>query len=82
MKDERLYTTEEARQELGLKSTARVRQLAIDSKGEIGKKWGRDWMFTEADLAALRERQTRRGPRGKERTTARGPRKEARGDDH
>ena len=68
MKDERLYTTEEARQALRLDSTARVRQIAIDSKGTIGRKWGRDWMFTEADIERMRQRDTQRGPKPKERT--------------
>lgn len=61
---ENQYTTKEIADMLRV-DPARIRQLAIASNGAIGRKWGRDWMFTESDLAALRERQTRRGPRTK-----------------
>jgi hypothetical protein len=63
MNDERLYTTEQARQALGI-TDARIRQIAIASNGEIGRKWGRDWMFTDADLDRMRQRNTSPGPKG------------------
>jgi hypothetical protein len=55
MTTETLYTTKQVADALGI-STGRVRQLAI-ALG-IGRKWGRDWMFSGADLAALRARNT------------------------
>lgn len=62
MNDERLYTTEQARQALGV-TAARVRQIALDSNGAIGRKFGRDWMFTAADIERMRQRDTTTGPK-------------------
>lgn len=47
------YTTVQAAAEIGL-TPGRVRQLAR-SLG-VGRHHGRDWMFSEADIAALRAR--------------------------
>ena len=63
------YTTKEAAERLGLKSTGRVRQLA-DTLG-VGEKWGRDWTFTDRDIEKMRQRNTARGPK---------PRKDQAGD--
>jgi hypothetical protein len=62
MQDERKYTTKEAADILGV-DPARVRQIAIGLNGEIGRKWGRDWMFTEDDIERMRQRDTTRGPK-------------------
>lgn len=62
------YTTKQVADMIGV-NASRVRQLAIASEGTIGRKWGRDWMFTAADVQALRnradlrQRDTRRGPK-------------------
>ena len=64
MDAEQLYTTEQARQKLGGISDARVRQLA--ALLGVGRKWGRDWMFTEADIERMRQRPTTRGPKPRE----------------
>jgi hypothetical protein len=66
MENENTYTTQQAAARLGI-TKARVRQIAIDHKGAIGRKWGRDWMFTDADLDRMRQRNTTRGPRKIER---------------
>ena len=63
MNDERHYTTEQVSQMIGV-TDARVRQMAIASNGAIGRKWGRDWVFTDADLDRMRQRNTAPGPRG------------------
>ena len=55
------YTTTEAAERLGLKSTGRVRQLAADLG--VGEKWGRDWTFTERDIEKMRQRNTAPGPK-------------------
>lgn len=49
-----LYTAQEAATELGV-TDARVRQLCIESKGGIGKKHGKMWLLTEADLLRIRQ---------------------------
>jgi hypothetical protein len=59
---EKRYTTKEAADALGIKSTGQVRQLAA-ALG-VGEKWGRDWMFTDADLDRMRQRNTSPGPKG------------------
>ena len=53
----RWYTTREVADDLGI-NVSRVRVLA-DQLG-IGRKIGRDWVFSAADLEALRRRPDRR----------------------
>ena len=50
-----IYTTQDIADALGV-TPGRVRQLT----GElgVGRKWGGVWMFDDADLAALRQRNT------------------------
>ena len=55
-------TTIEVAERLGI-STSRVRRLAEVRK--VGHKIGRDWHFTEADVAAMRVRVTGRPPQHK-----------------
>jgi len=56
----RLYTTNEAADELGVTS-ARVRQMIL--KGELeAEKFGRDLMITAEAVAAARNRKTTPGP--------------------
>jgi excisionase family DNA binding protein len=56
----RLYTTNEAADELGVTS-ARVRQMIL--KGELqAEKFGRDLMITAEAIAAARNRKTTPGP--------------------
>lgn len=60
----RLYSTAEVAGRLGI-SPARVRQLAraAHATGQgIGRRLGRDWLFTDADVTALERRNTQRGP--------------------
>lgn len=54
---QRWYTTQEVADRLGL-NVSRVRKLA----GElgIGQQIGRNWAFTDADIAAFRARPDRR----------------------
>lgn len=51
------YTTQEVADRLGL-NVSRVRKLAGDLG--IGQQIGRNWAFTDADIAALRARPDRR----------------------
>lgn len=55
----RRFTSKEAADQLGISERA-VRKHA--ERHGIGEKHGRDWLFTEADLAQMGGR--RRGPRG------------------
>lgn len=54
-----LLTAPQAAERLGV-SPGRVRQLAV-ARG-VGKRVGRDWIFTEADLAAMTDRRPGRPP--------------------
>ena len=64
MPDERLYTVQEAADKLGLKSTGRVRQIALDLG--VGRLYGKRLrLFTEADIEVMRQRDTTRGPKPK-----------------
>lgn len=49
---DRIYTCQEAAEQLEM-SDARIRQLCIEHN-EIGKKHGRSWLLTEADLERIR----------------------------
>jgi hypothetical protein len=53
MATDTLYTTAEVAEDLGI-SMARLRLIA--ARYGIGKKVGRDWLFTDADLEQLRQR--------------------------
>lgn len=53
----RLYTSVEAATACNL-SVPRVKQLAINL--HVGRKVGRDWVFTAEDIEALRNRPDRR----------------------
>lgn len=55
-----MMTTIQVAQRLGV-DPSRVRQLAI--KHRIGRKFGRDWMFSARDVARLAARNTKPGPR-------------------
>lgn len=67
MDPERTYSASEAAIKAGV-SVALVKRLA--AQRSIGRKWGRYWMFTDADVAAikaredLRQRNTTPGPKG------------------
>ena len=52
------YTAPEVATLLSL-SEDRVRRLAIAL--HVGRKHGRDWLFSAADVAAMRARNTQRG---------------------
>lgn len=52
------YTAPEAATLLSL-SEDRVRRLAIAL--HVGRKHGRDWLFSASDVAAMRARNTQRG---------------------
>ena len=56
--DDRLYTAPELAELLNL-SEDRIRRLAV--RLHIGRKHGRDWLFSAADVAVLRARNTQRG---------------------
>jgi len=56
------YTTLQVAELLGI-TDGRVRQLARDLG--VGQRLGRDWAFTGADVARLRERETTPGPKAK-----------------
>ena len=60
MPDERdeTYTAPQVATQLHL-SEDRVRRLAV--RLGIGRKHGRDWLFSAADVAVLRARNTQRG---------------------
>jgi hypothetical protein len=62
---QRFWTTDHVADMLGL-SDARVRQIARTMPA--GSRHGRDWVFTDADVEAMRKRSTLRGRAG-------GPRK-------
>jgi len=51
----RVYTTTEAALECGV-NASRIRQLAKDLG--VGRKAGRDWIFTETDLRVLKSRRS------------------------
>jgi hypothetical protein len=53
-----LHTTRQVADALGL-SVQRVKQLAVSL--EVGQKVGRDWVFTDADIALMRRRETKPG---------------------
>ena len=53
-------TTTNVASALGI-TDGRVRQLA--SELGVGRRWGRDWVFTPEDVAQLRGRNTKRGPK-------------------
>lgn len=55
---DRLYTTADAARELKV-SVPLVKK--IRAAMSIGRKVGRDWLFTSADLEAMRRRNTRIG---------------------
>lgn len=57
------YTTEQVAQELGRTASA-VRKMA-ERHAQIGRKVGRDWVFTRADIERLRR--LRPGPKRKRR---------------
>lgn len=50
--DCKLMTTQEAARLLGVKSS-RLRQICAESG--LGRKLGRDWVFTPATIAAIRK---------------------------
>ena len=56
--DDRLYTAPELAVSLNL-SEDRVRRLAVAL--HIGRKHGRDWLFSAADVDTMRARNTQRG---------------------
>ena len=56
--DDRLYAAPELAEMLNL-SEDRVRRLAV--RLGVGRKHGRDWLFSAADVAVLRARNTQRG---------------------
>jgi excisionase family DNA binding protein len=60
--ESKLLTTAEAADRLGL-SEVRIRQLCND--GRLGRKVGRDWLFSEEELTAFlaTDRPTGRPPR-------------------
>ena len=60
-----MYTADQAAEALGLKPR-RVRQIAVDLGIE---KVGRDWVFTEAHLRKMRQRNTQLGPKPQRDTT-------------
>ena len=53
-----LFTAAEVAAKLGL-SKASVRAYA--TRYDVGTKYGRDWLFTEADIEAIRNRQGKIG---------------------
>lgn len=55
-----MLTTNQVAQRLGI-NPSRVRQIAAAE--QIGTRIGRDWMFTDEDLAAMAARKTTPGPR-------------------
>lgn len=55
------YTAKQAADLLGV-ADSRVRQLAAELK--IGKRFGRAWQFSDRDIAKMRARGTRPGPKG------------------
>lgn len=57
MTEPRLYSTRAAADALGV-SIPRVKQLATELG--VGKKYGRDWLFTEQDIERMRARPDRR----------------------
>lgn len=57
----RSWTTEQAAAELQI-TPGRVRQLAAELG--VGGHTGRDWRFSDEDMAVLRARATKRGPKG------------------
>jgi hypothetical protein len=67
MKD---YTTDEAAQNVGLTSADSVRKFAKAHLEEgVGyKKFGRTMVITEKGMKALRERNTKPGPKGSSKT--------------
>ena len=48
-----LYSAKEAASKLNV-TDGRIRQICIASDGRIGKKLGRDWFLTDADLELIR----------------------------
>lgn len=56
-----IYTTAEAAAEVGI-SRPMVTHLAREHG--LGRKFGKSWLFTAADLDAMRRRDTQRGPKG------------------
>jgi hypothetical protein len=57
------HTTNETAQRLGIKPS-RVRQLAAAM--QVGRKVGRDWLFSDADIAVMQTRETVRGRKRKQ----------------
>lgn len=57
-----LYTSTEAAEKLGV-NQSRIRQLAIARS--VGTKAGRDWVFTRADIQALKPGPSGRPPKSK-----------------
>lgn len=51
--DATTYTTADVAREIGC-DPATIRRRAADSHGTIGRRHGRDWLFTAADLDRLR----------------------------
>lgn len=60
----RLYTTTAAAKELGI-SAVYAKKLRADMK--LGKRFGRDWLLTDADLDVMRARNRKPGPKEKAR---------------
>lgn len=60
----RLYTTTTAAKELGI-SAVYAKKLRADMK--LGKRFGRDWLLTDADLDVMRARNRKMGPKQKNR---------------
>lgn len=48
-----LYSAKESAEKLGV-NPSRVRQICGGSAGRIGKKLGRDWFLSEAELELIR----------------------------
>ena len=65
MKEKNLYTTQQVAEMTG-KTPQAVRAWALQHPG-VGKMWADVWMFTDADVAALRA--VRRGPKRKPKPT-------------
>ena len=65
MDDRKLYTTQEAAQQLGLTS-GYMRTLIITGKAHPVKQIGGTWMFTIDEIKRLRTRKRTRGPAKKQ----------------
>lgn len=61
------YTMAEAAEKLGVSVTrARgIRQQVAARSGEVGTRFGRAWMLTDADIERMRQRDTTPGPKPK-----------------